>query len=429
MRSAPPAWRTPIEPLARLSRMKTIMKLAISFTNFGPYHLARLRALASVMAACGDRLLAYETASREERYPWRASGGIEAFDWVTLFPGRALEAVPRARCARAMSEALERDRPDALAIVGYVRPESLVALAWGRRHGRPTILLSESHALDRPRVWWKEAIKGQRVQRFSSALVGGARHRDYLIGLGMPPEQIVLGYNAVDNAWFAHQAASIRRDPSARQGLPEAPYFLAVNRFVAEKNLPRLVRAFAAYRQAPSERPKWDLVLCGDGPGAGDVESAVQSSGCAHAIHRPGFLQADDLVRWYAFASAFVHASLSEPWGLVVNEASSCGLPLLVSERAGCVDTLVPDPPGTTGRRFNPEDEAELAAGLAWLADMSATDRAAMGQRATALVSEWGPDRFAHGTLEALALAFDAERARRRTRRQALTSSSKEERR
>ena len=54
------------------------MKLSISFTNLGPYHLARLRALGHVMEACGDRLIAYETAGREERYPWQTVGGVRA---------------------------------------------------------------------------------------------------------------------------------------------------------------------------------------------------------------------------------------------------------------------------------------------------------------------------------------------------------------
>ena len=44
--------------------------------------------------------------------------------------------------------------------------------------------------------------------------------------------------------------------------------------------------------------------------------------GNAEAIYRPGFLQADELARWYAHAAAFVHPSLLEPWGLVVNEAA-----------------------------------------------------------------------------------------------------------
>ena len=116
-----------------------------------------------------------------------------------------------------MTQVLDRDRPDALAIVGYARPESMAALRWARRHGRPTILMSESQAADRRRVWWKEAVKARRVRRFSSALVGGPKHRDYLASLGMPREQIVLGYNAVDNPWFASQAERIRRDPEGRR--------------------------------------------------------------------------------------------------------------------------------------------------------------------------------------------------------------------
>ncbi len=81
-------------------------------------------------------------------------------------------------------------------------------------------------------------------------------------------------------------------------------------------------------------------------------------SGCGKAnIHLPGFLQAGELPRWYAFASAFVHPSLLEPWGLVVNEAAACGLALLVTDRAGCVDTLVPLGERTSGARFDALNE------------------------------------------------------------------------
>src|SRR5206468_143388 len=99
---------------------------------------------------------------------------------------------------------------------------------WARRSGRPAILMSESQAIDHPRVWWKEAIKGRRVRRFSAALVGGPRHRDYLVELGFPSDRIALGYNAVDNAAFARAAEAARQGPEGRRGLPAAPYFLAV---------------------------------------------------------------------------------------------------------------------------------------------------------------------------------------------------------
>ena len=374
------------------------MFFAVCFTNFGPYHLARLRALAATLADRGDELIAYEVADQEQRYPWDRSRLDEPFRWTTLFPGRALESIARDQCSRAMTEALRRDRPDALGVVGYARPESVAMLRWSLRHGRPAVLMSESQEIDHPRVWWKEAVKKRRVRRFSAALVGGPRHRDYIAKLGLPADRIALGYNAVDNAGFAAKAAK-----AGREGLPDRPYFVAANRFVPEKNLLRLVRAYAAYR-AEADRP-WDLALCGGGPDEAEVDALIHDLGLSRSVHRPGFVQEDDLARWLAHAGAFVHPSLMEPWGLVVNEAAACGLPLLVSDRAGCVATLVPEPSGTTGRRFDPRDDDELAAALAWMAGLNPADRAAMGRRSAEVVAEWGPARFARGVVEALEMA------------------------
>jgi 1,2-diacylglycerol 3-alpha-glucosyltransferase len=389
------------------------MKLAIAFTNLGPYHLARLRALAVALAGRGDELIAYEVAGRERRYPWLRSVDTEPFEWVTLFPDRDLESLSGASCRRAMDEALDRDRPDALGIVGYARPESMAMLNWARRNRLPTILMSESQEIDHPRAWWKEAVKRRRVSKFSAGLVGGPRHADYLVRLGLPADRIRYGYNAVDNDLYSRLAAAARRTPEAREGLPAVPYFIAVGRFVPEKNLPRLVDAFARYRIETDHRP-WDLVLCGGGAGEAEVEAAVAASGFAASIHRPGFLQAERLSRWLAHASAFVHPSLMEPWGLVANEAAACGLPLLVSERAGCVETLVPDPPGTTGRRFDPTSVDDLTESLAWIAALPEPERLAMGRRAADVVSDWGPARFARGMLEALEAAADGDRIRGR---------------
>lgn len=400
----------------------TAAAAAVSFTNFGPYHLARLRALARALGRSGSRLIAYETAGTQGLYPWETPRGDEPFEWVTLLPGRALEDVAAAEAASAMRTALRRDRPGVVVAAGYSRPECMAMAKWARSTGQPAVLMSESQERDHPRVWWKEAVKRRRVRRFDAGLVGGPRHSRYLESLGMPADRISLGYNAVDADAFAAAAEAARRDPSARVGLPAAPYFLAVSRFVPEKNLGRLVRAYADYRRASSDGPAWDLALCGDGPNAAAVESAVGSSGYTDSIHRPGFLQADGLARWYAHAGAFVHPSLLEPWGLVVNEAAACGLPLVVSDRSGCVETFVPDGPGrSTGRRVDAHDQDALADALAWIAALPEVERQAMGRRAAAIAREWGPERFAAGAVEAILTAGAA--GPRRTSRDRVRSA------
>jgi glycosyltransferase involved in cell wall biosynthesis len=300
-------------------------------------------------------------------------------------------------------------------VAGYVRAESLAAASWARARGLPAVLMSESQSIDRPRAWWKEAIKRRRVRRFDAALVGGPAHREYLEALGMPPERIALGYNAVDNEHFASACARSRSQAGSRSGLPPAPYFLAVGRFVSEKNLERLIRAFAAYRRSASSEMAWDLVLCGGGELAARLDGWIRAEGLAGCVHRPGFLQAEELPRWYAHASAFVLPSLSEPWGLVANEAAASGLPLLVSDRAGCARTLVPDPPGRTGWRLDPTDTEHIAASLARMSACPEAERSAMGRRAAEIVAEWGPERFASGLLDAVGMAYGRRSAPRST--------------
>ena len=54
----------------------------------------------------------------------------EGFRRITFFPDRVLESIDADSCRRAIERALDRDRPDAVGIVGYVRPESMAAARW-----------------------------------------------------------------------------------------------------------------------------------------------------------------------------------------------------------------------------------------------------------------------------------------------------------
>ena len=207
------------------------MIFALCFTNFGPYHLARLRALSSRLRERGDCLIAYEMAAAEQIYPWQRPGQAESFDWITFFPERTLETLTARDCATAIVQALDRDQPDAVGVIGYARPESMAAARWVRRNRQIALLMSESQAVDRPRTWWKELIKRRRLRLFDAALVGGPRHRDYLIDLGMPAHRIALGYNAVDNAFYRKRAKFWHDHPEGKEGLPAASFFLTVCRF------------------------------------------------------------------------------------------------------------------------------------------------------------------------------------------------------
>ncbi len=379
--------------VAKIFLVACLMKLTVIFPNFGPYHLARLRAAASGPFASVTGL---EIAAQEALYPWQTARENLGFALDTLLDG-TLEAIAPGLICRQLETYLDAKQPDVVAICGYERPEMRAALKWANRHRRIAVLMSESKRDDAPRAVWKEAIKKRIVSKFDAALVGGAPHKAYLEKLGIPARRIFCGYDVVDNQGFAARAQTFRAQPAPI----ERPYFLTVNRFIARKNLARVIEAWAAYRAAVAQFPDqtpWDLVLCGAGEEDAKLRQIARATGW-DGVHFTGFAQEAEVSRWMAHAGAFIHASLQEQWGLVVNEAMACGLPMLLSQSCGCAPELLED--GRNGWGFDPCDVAQLSALMARMAGETGADgRAKMGAASREIVARWGPGRFARGLWE-----------------------------
>jgi glycosyltransferase involved in cell wall biosynthesis len=114
----------------------------------------------------------------------------------------------------------------------------------------------------------------------------------------------------------------------------------------------------------------------------------------------PGFKQYPELPAYYGLASAFVHASTTEQWGLVVNEAMASGLPVLVSNRCGCATDLVQE--GVNGFTFDPYSVEAIAHAMQRVWQMEDGELKKMGAQSARIITNWGPERFATG-LEAAA--------------------------
>jgi glycosyltransferase involved in cell wall biosynthesis len=268
--------------------------------------------------------------------------------------------------------------------------------------------MSASNAFDARRGGLREAVKKRTVGLFSAALTGGSLSAAYVRALGMPAERVFVGYDVVDNAHFARGAAAARTAKAPTSGLvgSDTPFFLASARFVAKKNLDGLIEAYARYRATVGDGA-WRLVIMGDGELRPAVEAQIDKLGLAAAVLLPGYRQYDELPAWYGSASCFVHASTVEQWGLVVNEAMAAGLPVLVSNRCGCAVDLVHD--GINGFTFDPHD-IDVLAHLMHRVAHGAVDRTAMARSSAAIISDWGPERFATGLAKAVEAAVRSPR-------------------
>ena len=360
----------------------------------GPYHAARFEAAGRILD-----LVVIETRPGSSEYPWSTKTAARNYHLTSFRPAPEPEAGWRGVALRDEVNCMLRAyRPDVVATSGWADPEYHATLRYCAAHEIPAIVMSDSTWQDEPRRWWKELIKRSLLGNYAAAIVAGTRSRDYLQGLGFPAAAIYQPLDVVDNRYFAEGADFARA--TAAPGVPRR--FLCVARFIPKKNLAHLLAAYAAYVTAAGSSA-WDLVLSGSGPLEPELRAQVVAAGLGDRVEFAGFVQYPQLPECYARAGALILPSLSDQWGLVVNEAMAAGLPVLVSRHCGCAPDLVRD--GENGWTFDSHDQAALQAGLQRMTELSAAEWGAMSRAARAAITAYSPESFAQALAHAAARA------------------------
>jgi glycosyltransferase involved in cell wall biosynthesis len=372
-----------------------------------PYHEARIKAAAEARRVRVCMIQITEMDSFRVLQQSRDSESIRRF---TLFPGTPWHEIDGHEMVKRLRTCLETIKPAVICINGWSFGGGLAALRWGLLHDVPVVVMSETTAYDGKRHWWMEEVKKRIVALCPAALVGGTPHRDYMMALGVGGDRIFTGYDAVDNDHFRRGAADARqRDTELRSSLGLPPrYFLACSRFTPKKNLFRLLSAYARYRRLHSIDP-WSLVIIGDGEQKYELMRACDQLRLSGDVILPGAKPYSELPIYYGLANAFVHASTTEQWGLVVNEAMASGLPVLVSNRCGCAPDLVQE--SRNGFLFDPCDISGLANAMYSMA-AERTDREHMGRMSEKIIAQWSPENFAESLARAAEMALGTARAR-----------------
>lgn len=383
--------------------------VAIFTQQISNYHAARYRAAATEFSRV-TVVSVLNAAEFNEFMAMDRQDSNEYYGVLRVFEGQAdyAAAIADGRLWRRVNEVLNELRPDAIAVAGWSFPESLAAISWAHSARVPVVVMSASQAGDAERSRIREWVKGRVVQACDAALVASERHCQYAVALGLPRHKVSLGYDAVDNLHFAEGADAARRsraDVRDAENLPER-YILASGRFIAKKNFPRLVSAFA--KALADKDSGHSLVILGDGTERAAIEHAITEHALGHRVLLPGYRSYHLLPKYYGLADGFVHVSLVEQWGLVINEAAACALPLIVSDRCGAASTLVQ--PGRNGWIVNVSDASSLARALGELMELSSSQREEMGRVSRKLVGDWGPGRFASGLVDAVRAAMLEER-------------------
>jgi glycosyltransferase involved in cell wall biosynthesis len=258
-----------------------------------------------------------------------------------------------------VADKLRQWKPDLAILTGW-QSKMLVQAWWACvRLGVPRIVRGESNALSN-RPSWKRAAHRAWLRGFDRFLAIGKANRDFYLQAGIPESRIHPCPYFVDNARFAAAAARLRDrrgELRSRWSIPErATCFIFCGKLIAKKRpldlLSALQRAIAAGASA-------HVLVVGDGELMSDARALAARERLP--VSFAGFLNQTEIAGAYVASDCIVLPSdCGETWGLVVNEAMACGLPVIVSDRVGAGPDLIEE--GKNGYVVRSGDAQALAA-------------------------------------------------------------------
>lgn len=286
---------------------------------------------------------------------------------------------------------LKSELPD-LMVSLYAEPSFLLGWSLAKMRGVRTAFWAEI-TFDRWQVRkrWKEALKRKLFPRADGIITAGKQGRDFAERYGAVRQRICLVPHSIDVDHFARESAAARptRDRFRKELGLIGFTFIYVGRLWWGKGLYHLINAFGALQRRSNE--PLSLLMVGNGPEEIRLREHCRDQSVKNVVF-PGFMQKSEIPRYYAAGDAFVFPTLGDPYGLVVDEAMACSLPVVCTNAAGEIRERIDD--AVSGFIVEADDSASLLVPMEKLASDPQL-RVTMGRAAAAKVVSRTPERWA----------------------------------
>lgn len=236
------------------------------------------------------------------------------------------------------------------------------------------------------------------IVKYTDAYIAyGTNAKEYLIQLGAQKDKVFASFNTVDTTFFGEQCVKCKSKKTSLKnkfGINHENIILYVGQLIERKGVNYLLKA----HEKLSDKHDVGLVLVGNGNQKQELMKLCKDNAIDN-VYFIDFVQKDALTQYYAIADVFVLPSTEEVWGLVINEAMACGLPVISTEKVGASIDLIEQ--GVNGYVVPASDSDRLYESLKMILSDSKL-KYSMGKASEEIINDFTISHAAKGFVRAI---------------------------
>jgi len=288
------------------------------------------------------------------------------------------------------------DNPDLIRAICKWQADSILVYGWNfKSHlkairyfsGKIPVMFRGDSTLLRKESFWKKSLKILFLRwvysKIDIAFYAGKNNLAYFLNYGVERSKLIFAPHAIENSRFEIQymkeVEALKEQLSIKKS--EVVYLYA-GKLDENKNIQLLINAFL---QIANERAH--LVIAGNGVAEESLKTLAENK---NNIHFLPFQNQSMMPVIYQLCDVFVLPSISETWGLSLNEAMASGKAIIASDGVGAAADLIQD--FQNGFVFQNNNVISLQEKLSFLNDK--TKVAQFGTKSHEIIQEWNFEKI-----------------------------------
>lgn len=237
---------------------------------------------------------------------------------------------------------LEKENPDKIICFGWDHLAAYSSFYWSRKHNKEFIIWSGSTVYEKSwrRYFFNPLVK-YLVKHSDKCIGDGTRHRDYLIRLGAKPTNVETFYFQVDVDYFINKSDEFSDDDKKHfkmlLDINTQKIIFFNGQLIERKGIFELLQGFRMYQEKHNDIT---LLILGRGMEKEKMQEIITKQNIQNIVFAD-FVPYKEVYKFYTISDMLILPSREEAWGLVINEAMACGLPVISTYETGAVDDLI----------------------------------------------------------------------------------------